>query len=102
ENLKQSGTASVSFSGDGNLNIGANFDYVNGNFTAGTGTVTYNGLINQMAGAVNYYNLKVNKSAGLATINNTLTINGNLDVITGKLENNATTTILGNVTIFFE
>lgn len=99
-NLNQSGTASIVFSGAGNLSIGKNFNYVDGTFTAGAGSVTYNGLVNQIAGAVNYNNLKVNKTAALASINSTLTINGNLDVIAGELDNYASTTIVGDVTIF--
>ncbi len=98
--LNQSGAAAIVFSGAGNLSIGADFDYVNGTFTAGSGTVTYNGLVNQVAGSVNYYNLKVNKTAALASINTTLAVNGNLDVIAGELDNYATTTIVGDVSIY--
>ena len=45
--LTQSGGANVVFSAAGNLNIGYNFNYVNGTFTPGTGTVTYDGNANQ-------------------------------------------------------
>ena len=98
--LNQSGGAAIVFSGAGKLKIAADYNHVNGTFTAGTGTVTYNGLVNQVAGSVNYYNLEVNKTAALASINSTLSINGNLDVIAGELDNYATTTILGDVSIY--
>jgi hypothetical protein len=41
--LIQKGNAAVSFSGAGALNIGTDFTYTSGTFTAGTGTITYNG-----------------------------------------------------------
>ena len=98
--LSQSGTASINCSGAGTLNIGGDYNYIDGAFTAGSGTVNYNGQLNQVAGPVTYNNLTVNKTAALASINNTLLINGNLEVIAGELVNYATTSVLGNVTIY--
>lgn len=97
--LTQSGGASIVFSGAGNLGIATDYNYVNGIFTAGTGTVTYSGATNQVVGAVNYYNLAINKSASSATINDSISIGGSLLVTAGELDNLSPTLITGNVTI---
>lgn len=97
--LTQSGGASVVFSAAGNLNIGGDYNYVNGTFTPGTGTVTYNGTTNQVVGAVSYNSLTINKPAGEAFINNPVNISGNLLIVSGELDNSSTATIVGNVTI---
>ncbi|MET4141741.1 hypothetical protein [Pedobacter sp. UYP1] len=97
--ITQSGNANVVFSGAGNLTIALNHNYVNGTFTPGTGTVTYSGVTNQVIGAVSYNNLTINKTAAIATINNTLSIGGNLLVTAGELDNISTTTVMGNITI---
>ncbi len=94
----QTGGASVAFAGAGNLNIGNNFNYVSGVFTAGSGTLTYNGTNAQTVAAVTYNNLVVNKATGIASINNT-TIGGNLTAAAGELDVNAATTVTGNVII---
>ncbi len=95
----QSGNANVTFTGNGKLEIGDHFDYVNGVFAAGTGTVEYYGATNQTIGNVTYYHLAINKSGGISTIENGLTVNGNLTVNEGVLENDGTAFIKGDVTI---
>jgi hypothetical protein len=97
--LEQSNGAGIVFSGAGNLRIADDFHYVSGVFTPATGTVTYNGTVNQTIGHVNYYNLIVNKAAGLAIIDSDLSIGSNLTISAGELDNFATTIIGGNVTI---
>ena len=97
--VTQSGSAGITFTGNGNLNIGGEYNYVSGTFTPGTGTVTYNGIANQIVGPVSYYNLSINKAGGIATLNSPTPIAGNLNVTAGELENYSTTTVLGNVTI---
>lgn len=97
--LTQSGGVNVVFSGAGNLMIFVNHNYVNGTFTPGTGTVTYSGVTNQVIGAVSYNNLTINKTAAVATINNTLSVGGNLMIAAGELDVLSPTTILGNITI---
>ena len=97
--LTQSGGANIVFSAAGNLNIAADYNYLSGTFTPGTGTVTYNGVTNQVVGAVSYNNLTINKAAGEAFINNAVNISGNLLLASGELDNFSTTTISGNVTI---
>lgn len=96
--LTQSGGASIVFSAAGNLNIGGDYNYVNGTFTPGSGTVTYNGSGNQAVGALSYNNLTINKSA-TASINNPLVVGGDLHVTAGEFDNFSTSTISGNVTI---
>jgi hypothetical protein len=97
--LTQSGGANIVFSAAGNLNIAEDYNYVSGTFTAGTGTVTYIGTTNQGVGGVSYNNLTVNKASGLASINNAVSLLGNLLIASGELNNLSTTTISGNVTI---
>ncbi|RFS19489.1 hypothetical protein DVR12_22915 [Chitinophaga silvatica] len=100
--LVQSGSASIVFSGAGQLNLGGNYNYSAGTFTAGSSTVTYNGSGAQIVGGVNYNNLTVNSTSnntGLALLNNTTIVNGNISVIGGTLNINGATTVAGNVTI---
>lgn len=97
--LYQSGNASLIFSGGGNLILTNDFNYTNGTFTPSTSTVSYTGITNQTIGAVSYYNLTVNKSAGLTSINNASTIGNNLTVTNGTLDVFAPTMVAGNVTI---
>lgn len=82
-NLTPSGTtALVTFTDSGTLNIGGNFAS-GGAFTAGTGTVNYNGTAAQSVGAYTYNNLTVNKSAGTATAAGALTVGGNFTMNAG-------------------
>ena len=98
--LNQSGGANVIFSATGNLQIGANYNYVNGTFTPSTGTVTYNGSVYQVVAAVNYYNLTVNKTGDEGYIYSPTTVAGNLTLTAGELDVITTTlTINGNVNI---
>jgi len=97
--LTQSGGASISFSGAGAFNIGSNFTYSSGTFSAGNSTVTYNGTATQLVGPVTYYNLVINKASGIAAINSGATVNGQLSVTTGELDINFPTTVVGNVNI---
>jgi hypothetical protein len=97
--LTESGGANITFSSAGALNILENFNYSSGTFTAGSSTVVYNGTINQTVAAVAYNNLTINKTSGLANINNPLSVGSNLVISGGELDNFSTTSILGNVTI---
>lgn len=98
--LTQSGNASIIFTGAGNLNIGGNFNYTNGVFTPASGTVTYNGTLNQNVGTVSYNNLTISMTAGAtAIVTSALTINGNLNITSGEFDSNAAISIAGNVTI---
>jgi hypothetical protein len=98
-NLIQSGGANISFSGAGTLHIYENFVRTSGTFTAGTGTVIYNGSENQNVANVNYYNLTISKSAGLAATNGGLNITGDLLIAAGQFENYSSATVGRNVTI---
>jgi hypothetical protein len=97
--LTESGGANVTFTSAGALNIGANFNYVSGTFTPSTSTVTYNGNVIQTVAGLNYNNLVVNKTAGIAAINTAASIAGNLSITAGELDINAASTITGNVNI---
>ena len=74
----------MTFTGAGTLNVSGNFAG-GGTYTAGTGTVVYNGSGAQTVGAYNYYNLTINKSAGTATTGGNITIGNNLTLTTGTL-----------------
>ncbi|MEO8770604.1 MAG: fibronectin type III domain-containing protein [Ferruginibacter sp.] len=97
--LVETGGANVHFTGAGTLSIEGDFIYNSGTFTAGTGTVSYNGSENQEVAHVNYNNFIINKPGGIATINSNVNIGGNLSIISGELDNASTTSISGNVTI---
>lgn len=97
--VTQSGGAGIAFSGTGTLNIANNFTYSSGTFTAGNGTVVYNGSSVQSVAGVTYNHLSVNKTGGSAQINSATTVNGNLNVGGGDLAVNAATTVTGNMVI---
>lgn len=97
--LTQTGGANISFTGNTTASIKGDFNYSTGIFTAGTGTVTYNGTSSQHVAPVTYNNLTINKTTGIAQVNAALTANGNLSVTSGELDINANATIGGNVTI---
>ena len=97
--LTQSGAANIIFSGAGNLNIGKDYNYTSGTFTAATSTTTYNGATDQVVAGVSYNHLTINKPAGLGNINADATIGGNLLILSAELDNHAVTTIYGNTTI---
>ncbi|MEO7046928.1 MAG: hypothetical protein ABI091_16620, partial [Ferruginibacter sp.] len=98
----QKGDAAIVFTGAGLLNLGNDFDYTSGAFTAGTGTVTYNGTDQQDVANVTYNNFTVNNTSGNAMIpdGSNLYINGNLSILSGQLEvDNSTINIAGNTSI---
>ncbi len=72
--------------GSGTLNIGGNFG-ANGTFSAGTGTVNFNGTSVQTVGAYTYNNLTINNSAGATIATPGITVNGILDLVSGVLNN---------------
>ncbi len=99
DGIRQSGGANITVTGTGTIRIFEDYEYVSGIFTAGNGTVEYNGVLNQAIGPVIYNNLTINKPTGIALINSATTINGNLQVSSGELLNQVNTIIKGNVTI---
>lgn len=97
--LVQSGGANISFSGAGKLAVGNDYNYVNGGFTPSTGTVEYDGTNQQAIAGVNYYNLTINKSSGIASVNTAVTLGGNLSLQAGTLELRANLSAAGNINI---
>jgi hypothetical protein len=96
--LYQFGGAGITFTGAGNMSIRDDYNYINGSFTAGSGTVTYNGSVNQTVAPVSYNNLTINKINSHALITDSTHIAGDLTV-TGDLETYAGIVISGNVNI---
>ncbi len=92
--LSESGGASITFSGAGNLNLTNNFNYTSGTFTPGSGTVNYTGGGAQTVAPVSYNQLTFNKAAGVATLTGNAAVNGNL-----TLTNGGTFYFAGNVTV---
>lgn len=91
---------SVSFTGNGTLNLSGDYVYTAGTFTCGTGTVAYSGTESQTVAPVAYNHLSFTKSTDVATINSPTTVNGNFTTSTGgEIIANAALTVLGNVTI---
>jgi len=99
ESLTESGGANISFTGAGTIAVGGDFLYASGTFTAGTGTVVYNGTNTQLVANVPYNNLSINKSGGIAALNTAATVQGDLTLSAGTLNLNAAASITGNVTI---
>ncbi len=70
-----------------------------GTFTAGTGTVIFNGPSgNQIITGVSpeaFQNLTVNKTSGEVVLNNTITVNGTLTITSGDINLNGETLLLG-------
>ncbi|NLR56824.1 hypothetical protein HGH93_01835 [Chitinophaga polysaccharea] len=97
--VTQSGGAGITCSGTGSLSIGGNFNYTSGTFSAGSGTVVYNGAALQSVAGLTYNHLTINKSANSAQINSNTTVNGNLTVSSGDLSVNATTMVTGDITL---
>ncbi len=97
--ITQSGGANIIFLGSGNLMVAGDFNYSSGTFTAGSSTVTYNGLLSQVVAGAIYNNLTINKTFGIAAIGSASTINGNCTVTSGQLSVNANTTVTGSVSI---
>jgi hypothetical protein len=97
--LTESGNSNITL-GSGNITIGGDFNYTNGAFSGGSSTVTYNGSAGQNIGGVSYYNLSINKIAGVANLNSSTTVSGNLSILTGSIvEVNAALNVVGNVNI---
>ncbi|MBW8687426.1 T9SS type A sorting domain-containing protein [Chitinophaga rhizophila] len=97
--VTQTGGAAVVFSGAGTLNIGSNYDYSNGTFTAGNGTVNYNGSGAQTVAGLAYYNLQIGKSAGDALLSGEASASGSLNITGGALTMNGNTTVTGDLNI---
>ncbi|MBO9562132.1 MAG: hypothetical protein J7621_05130 [Niastella sp.] len=95
--ITQSGGANIVFAGAGTLSTGNNFNYVSGTFTPGTGTVVYTGAAAQTVAGVNYHNLTVNKSGGIASVNSAIPLTGQLSLTGGTLELRGNVTVAGNV-----
>ncbi|RYE24600.1 MAG: T9SS type A sorting domain-containing protein, partial [Sphingobacteriales bacterium] len=97
--LRQSGGANVNFNGAGNLSLKNDYDYVNGTFTAGTGTVTYDGSVNQRIAGVNYHHLTINKTSSEAWLADSTNVAGTLNVNAGAIKVTAPLVITGDVNI---
>lgn len=98
--LTQNGDANITFTGTGSLNIGENYNYISGVFTPGTGTVTYNGVDDQLVAGLTYYNLQIDKTNGSANIISPTTVTNNFTVATGgQIDVNATLSVSKDITI---
>jgi hypothetical protein len=97
--LIDEGSSDISFSGNGILNIAEDFHYSNGVFTAGTGTVIYNGSSDQHMAHLNYNNLTLNKTGGIVIADSVINLAGNLLISAGELDNSSIINVAGNVTI---
>jgi hypothetical protein len=70
--------------GSGTLNVTGNFTN-NGIFTAGTGTIQFNGsALQTLTGSTNFYNLIMNNSAGLS-LNSPIKVSNNLTLTSGVI-----------------
>ena len=98
--LVQRGGAEVTFVGGGQLNIGKNYNYVNGTFTPSLGKVSYVGLSDQLVAGLTYYDLSFGKTGGTATIGALTTVTNNMKMATGgQVDVAATLNVTGNIDI---
>ncbi len=92
--------ASVSMTGASLLKVSEDFIPNGINFSAGSGTVDYNGTSSQAVAEVSYYNLRVNKTSGTATgPSNAFTVANQLTVQSGTFDISNTLSIGGDVSI---
>ncbi|KPK79878.1 MAG: hypothetical protein AMS27_17595, partial [Bacteroides sp. SM23_62_1] len=91
----------------GTLNSNGNSLQIKGNwinagdFTEGTGTITFNGTIDQSitnASGEVFYNLTVNKSSGSLILNNDVNVSGTLTMTSGVISAGTGVLILGTST----
>lgn len=89
---------SLSFNSDDTLQVNQDLTN-NGTFTAGLGTVNFEGSLNahNSNGIINYYSLILDHSLGL-TLNGATSVQGWLDVVNGTLTTNNNLTLLSNAT----
>lgn len=98
--LNQSASGSVNFTGNGTLTINGTYNYTSGSFNAGSGTVIYSGTERQIVAPVIYTNLSIAKSTERAKINFPTVVNGNLSTsVGGELAISDTLTVAGNISI---
>ncbi len=99
-NLTQNLGCSLVFNGSGTLTIGEDYILNNGTVIPSTGTIKYNGSGSQVIAGLNYYNLVVDKSAGVAAgITSRSVIGNSINILSGELDILATTEVLGDVII---
>ena len=100
DDMIQSGSGMVSFTGIGSLNLLGNYIYTSGTFNAGSGTVVYSGSNTQTIADVVYNNLTLSKSGSVASISSTINVLGNLNLnMGGELQVLDSLNVAGNLTI---
>ncbi len=97
--LFQEGGADITFTGTAALNIGEDFNYTSGTFTAGNSTVTYDGSINQVVAGVTYNHLTINNSAGIVLSGGNIQVGGNSNLNNGTFTLEHDLDIEGDLTI---
>ncbi|NNK80710.1 MAG: hypothetical protein HKO93_04360, partial [Flavobacteriales bacterium] len=98
--LIQTGAADITFTGAGNLKVNGDYSFISGNFTAGSGTMTYSGSKRQDVAALTYNNLSLTKSNETAQVNLPTVVNGNLILTSGgRLLCNDSLTVTGDINI---
>jgi hypothetical protein len=94
ENIHIGQDANISVGNGASLNVRGNF-INNGNVNAGSGTVNFTGnsavQIIRGTGALNFSNVKIDKSAGKVSLNNDISISGTLEFQQGNLDLNGKT-----------
>lgn len=103
--VEQNGTSAVNLGTNGTLEVGGNYSkpgISTGTFTAGTGTVIYNGTGAQAVAVLPYHHLTSNKTSGVATLSGVaLSVTGNLTMMGAgtKMFALATLNVDGNVNV---
>ncbi|WP_425390837.1 T9SS type A sorting domain-containing protein [Ekhidna sp.] len=81
-----------------NLNVSGGFTN-NGTYSPGTNTTLFDGITQQILGSTSttFNNLQINPTTSL-TLSNTITVNGDLDILSGQLDDNGNRiTLLGDL-----
>ncbi len=97
--LFQDGGADITFTGVATLNIGEDFNYTSGTFSAGSSTVEYDGTINQVVGGVTYNHLTIDNSTGIVISGGNMQVAGNTNLNNGTFTLEHDLDIEGNLTI---
>ncbi len=99
--LKNNFTNTATVNGSGDYFIGGNW-LSSGVFTAGTSTITFNGMaLQNVSSASDLYNIRISKTSGWVSLSGNITANGNVNFISGKIQTAANKLIIaatGSVT----
>ncbi|MTI21697.1 T9SS type A sorting domain-containing protein [Fulvivirga sp. RKSG066] len=96
--ITQNGS-SFTISGNAQVVVKGNYNFLSGSFSQGASTMTYDGTINQTIACLNYYDLNVNKTSGVADIPENVTVSNDFTLSSGQVDVDAKVTVSNNIVI---